>query len=151
MIGHLGADAEVRDVSPGQKVISFRIAHSERFTDRSGQQVERTTWVNCSYFRPADRVNVANYLRKGTQVYVEGVPDARHYVTRDGQNAVSLECRILSLELLGGGNRGEATGATASSYIPQQANANPTEGTAFNPQYSPNLTQESGVEDDLPF
>lgn len=104
-IGNLGADAEVRDLPSGQKVISFRIAHTERFTDRGGQPQERSTWVDCKYFRQADKVGVAQYLKKGVQVYVEGTPDTRAYTTRDGQQAASLELKITDLILLGSTNR----------------------------------------------
>jgi single-strand DNA-binding protein len=123
MIGFLGQDAEVRDAN-GQKVISFRIAHTEKYTDRSGNPVENTTWVGCSYWRPADRTGVAQYLKKGTQVYVEGFPSARAYQTKDGQNAASLDMRVLSLELLGskgsnaGGNMGGPQAETVARPAP---------------------------------
>lgn len=108
-IGNLGRDAEVKDVA-GKKVIEFSIAHSERYTDRSGQQQERTTWVRCSYWRDGDRVGVAEYLKKGKQVYVEGIPQVSSYTTKEGQPGASLDLRVTSLELIGGRSEGGASG-----------------------------------------
>lgn len=106
MIGHLGNDAEIRDVN-GQKCISFSLAHTERFTNRQGVQEERTTWVNCAMWRQDGKTGVAEFLKKGKHVYVEGIPSARAYTTRDGQNAAMLDLRVMTLELLGGRDNGK--------------------------------------------
>lgn len=106
-IGNLGRDAEVKEVG-GKKVIEFSIAHTERYTDRSGVQQERTTWVRCSYWRDGDRVGVAEYLKKGKQVYVEGTPQVSSYTNKEGQPGASLDLRVLTIELVGGREAGAA-------------------------------------------
>ncbi|MEY4051126.1 MAG: single-stranded DNA-binding protein, partial [Bacteroidota bacterium] len=98
VIGNLGKDAVVNNVN-GKSVINFNVAHTERFKDAQGNQKDRTTWVDCSYW--TDRTAVAPYLKKGTQVYVEGTPDVRSYTTTDGRNGASLTLRIVSVQLLG--------------------------------------------------
>lgn len=101
MIGRLGGNAEVRDAA-GRKVISFSVAHSESYTDRSGVRQEKTTWVKCSLWRDEGRTTIAEYLKKGTQVYVEGMPSVTSYQKQDGTTGVSLELNVISVELLGG-------------------------------------------------
>ena len=97
-IGHLGKDCVVNTVN-GKSVINFTVAHSEKFKDASGVQKDRTIWVDCAYW--TDRTAVAPYLKKGTQVYVEGNPDVRAYTTSDGRQGASLMLRVFSVQLLG--------------------------------------------------
>lgn len=98
-IGHLGKDATVNNVN-GKNVINFTVAHSEKYKDQSGKEVQKTVWVDCSYW--TDKTAVAPYLKKGTQVYVEGTPEARSFQRQDNTCAASLNCRVFSLQLLGG-------------------------------------------------
>jgi single-strand DNA-binding protein len=109
IVGNLGRDGVVREVN-GKNVINFSVAHTERFRDASGNQQERTTWVDCSYW--TDRVAVAPYLKKGTLVYAEGTPTAEAYTGRDGNNGVALRLRVSSVQLLGSAPRAE-NGVTA--------------------------------------
>jgi len=79
-IGNLGKDAVLNNVN-GKNVINFTVAHTERYKDAQGNQKDKTTWVDCAYW--TDRTGIAPYLKKGTQVYVEGTPDVRTYTTQD--------------------------------------------------------------------
>ena len=136
VIGNLGKDAQVNNVN-GKSVINFNVAHTERFKDAQGNQKDRTTWVDCSYW--TDRTAVAPYLKKGTQVYVEGTPDVRTYTTADGRNGASLTLRIGSVQLLGAKSIG------GDSPAPDQS-AGAT--------YTPNAGISAGddaMADDLPF
>ncbi|MBC7849251.1 MAG: single-stranded DNA-binding protein [Chitinophagaceae bacterium] len=98
-IGHLGKDC-VTNVVGGKNVINFSIAHTEKFKDAQGNQKEKTTWVECAYW--TDRTAIAPYLRKGTQVYVDGTPELRTYPKNDGTTGASLNLRVASVQLLGG-------------------------------------------------
>ncbi|MCR6719625.1 MAG: single-stranded DNA-binding protein [Chitinophagaceae bacterium] len=98
VIGHLGKDCVVNTVN-GKNVINFSVAHSERFKDSQGVQQERTTWVECAYW--TDRTNIAPYLSKGTQVWVEGQPEVRTYQRNDGTPGFSLTMRVREVQLLG--------------------------------------------------
>jgi len=99
VIGNLGKDAITNTVNE-RSVINFNVAHTEKYRDASGQQKERTTWVECAYW--TDRIAVAPYLKKGTQVYVEGNPEVRTYTKSDGSFGASLTMRVSNVQLLGG-------------------------------------------------
>lgn len=139
VIGNLGKDALVNNVN-GKTVINFNVAHTERFKDAQGNQKDRTTWVDCSYW--TDRTAVAPYLKKGTQVYVEGTPDVRSYTTTDGRNGASLTLRISSVQLLGA----KPTGSNSGSNDSYQ----PTDGQTSNDQHL-NAADTNPPVDDLPF
>lgn len=98
VIGNLGRDAVLNSVN-GRNVINFTVAHTERFKDSQGNQKDRTVWVDCAYW--TDRTAVVPYLKKGTQVYVEGAPDVRTYTTQDGRQGASITLRVASVQLLG--------------------------------------------------
>jgi len=102
VIGNLGKDSIVNNVN-GRSVINFSVAHTEKIKDQQGNMKDKTLWVECAYW--TDRTAVAPYLKKGTQVYVEGIPDIRTYTTNDGRSGASLVLRVQSVQLLGGGNR----------------------------------------------
>lgn len=140
VIGNLGKDAMVNNVN-GKTVINFNVAHTERYKDAQGNQKDRTTWVDCSYW--TDRTAVAPYLKKGTQVYVEGTPDVRSYTTTDGRNGASLTLRISSVQLLGakpsGSNAGG--GSETSSGVDVSHGGYPTSSGG----------SDTNAMDDLPF
>lgn len=99
VIGHLGKDCTTNVVN-GKNVINFSVAHSERYKDASGNQKEKTTWVECAYW--TDRTAIAPYLKKGQLVFAEGSPEVRGYTKNDGTQGTSLTMRVLSIQLLGG-------------------------------------------------
>lgn len=98
LIGNLGQDATVNNVN-GKNVINFSVGVTERWKDAQGNQKERTTWVNCSMWR--DNTSVAAYLKKGTQVYVEGSAEAKTYTTKQGEAIATLNVRVSEMKLLG--------------------------------------------------
>jgi len=134
-IGNLGKDCVTNAVN-GKNVINFNVAHTEKFKDAQGNQRDKTIWVECAYW--TDRTGIAPYLRKGTQVYVEGTPDIRTYTKNDGTTGVSLTLRVLSVQLLGA--RPEGNGGGGDSYAPATNNAVPASSGGF-----------SEPMDDLPF
>ena len=144
VIGNLGKDAVVNNVN-GKTVINFNVAHTERYKDAQGNQKDRTTWVDCSYW--TDRTAVAPYLKKGTQVYVEGTPDVRSYTTADGRNGASLTLRILSVQLLGAKPAGTGGGSTDASGNSSDTNS----GNSYSPSTGTSNGNEDAPVDDLPF
>jgi single-strand DNA-binding protein len=114
VIGNLGKDCQVNTVN-GKTVMNFTVAHTEKFKDAQGNNQDKTTWVDCSYW--TDKTAVAPYLLKGTQVYVEGTPEVRSYPKNDGTTGVSLTLRIREVQLLGrkGDNAGGGGGYAASN------------------------------------
>lgn len=146
-IGHLGKDAETRQVN-GKTVINFSIAHTEKYTS-NGEQKEKTILIECTYW--TEKTGIAPFLKKGTQVYIEGRPEIRTYQTQSGQNGASLTCRILSVQLLGGGQQGasNAQQQQGNGYVAnQQTSANKPYHSHSNPQFN---EMEAGSSDGLPF
>lgn len=153
-IGNLGKDCVLNNVN-GKSVINFSIAHTERFRDATGNQKDRTIWVECAYW--TDRTAVAPYLKKGTQVYVEGNPDVRTYQTNDGRQGASLSLRVTSIQLLGArpdGSGGEGGGA---SYGAPAGNNYAGGGNSYNNGGGNSYSAPAGggamaePMDDLPF
>ncbi|MEO7394393.1 MAG: single-stranded DNA-binding protein [Chitinophagaceae bacterium] len=139
VIGHLGKDCVVNTVN-GKNVINFTVAHSEKYKDSQGVLQEKTTWVDCAYW--TDRTAVAPYLQKGTQVFVEGQPEARSFQRNDGTPGSSLSLRVREVQLLGG----KTDRGVVSSY---QQPANASSALSGNNVPSPNEISEP--VDDLPF
>ncbi|CAN5618432.1 single-stranded DNA-binding protein [soil metagenome] len=144
VIGNLGKDGIVNTVN-GKSVINFSVAHTEKYRDAQGTQKERTTWVECAYW--TDKTAIAPYLRKGTQVYVEGTPDVRTYQTNDGRQGAALSLRITNVQLLGTKNNNE-DGSTTGGYNAQASSYN--SNTASAPAASAPADMAE-VADDLPF
>src|SRR3954468_15107533 len=149
VIGNIGKDGIVNNVN-GKNVINFSVAHTEKFKDAQGVQKDKTIWVECAYW--TDRTGIAPYLRKGTQVYVEGQPDVRNYTTKDGTQGSSLSLRVSSVQLLGGRNEnvgGDASGG--SSYQNTQSAYN--QSNYNQPASQPGVAAGEITEplDDLPF
>lgn len=134
VIGNLGKDCIVNNVS-GKNVMNFTVAHTEKYKDSSGNQKEKTIWVECAYW--SERTGIAPYLKKGTQVYVEGTPEVRTYTTQDGKSGASLSLRVLNIQLLG--SRGENSSAGYSAPAASSASSGPAPASA------------GEVSDDLPF
>ncbi|MCS7074256.1 MAG: single-stranded DNA-binding protein [Bacteroidia bacterium] len=133
LIGNLGADAEIRDVNTS-KVITFSVAHTEKIKGE-----DKTTWVRCNYWRnQGDSTAVSEYLKKGTQVYVEGVPSMNIYTKQDGTTGVSFECRVSVIQLLGNRPSVLSDTSTTNSYSTPSKTNSPTDD--FPP-----------ADDDLPF
>ena len=98
VIGRLGQDATVNNVNE-KTVINFSMAYSEKFKNQQGQEVDKTTWVSCAYW--TDKTTVANYLKKGTLIYMEGKPEAKTYLNDKTKETVAqLHARVTSLQLL---------------------------------------------------
>ncbi len=139
VIGHLGRDCVTNTVS-GRSVMNFTVAHTEKYRDQQNVQKEKTIWVECAYW--SDRTAIAPYLKKGTQVYVEGTPEVRTYPKNDGSTGASLTLRVLNIQLLG--SRSDAGGqpqsATADSY-----------GSSSGQVNAPATITDISTEDDLPF
>jgi single-strand DNA-binding protein len=142
VIGNLGKDALVNNVN-GKNVINFTVAHTERFKDAQGNQKDKTIWVDCAYW--TDRTAVAPYLKKGTQVYVEGQPDVRTYTTQDGRNGATLSLRVASVQLLGSKGEGGSDGGS-NGYQSQPSYAQSAPASA-----SPSANDLTEPLDDLPF
>jgi single-strand DNA-binding protein len=143
VIGHLGKDCVTNNVN-GKTVMNFSVAHSEKVKDAQGNQVDKTIWVDCSYW--TDRTGIAPYLKKGTQVYAEGTCEVRTYAKNDGGTGFSLQMRVQSVQLLGGKTGGGDMGGGAPA---QNSYGNNNNYGRSNSTTAPNDITEP--VDDLPF
>lgn len=100
VIGNLGADAQVKEAN-GSKFISFRVAHTESFTDGQGNKRENTVWIDCTMSNAESKV--LPYLKKGTKVFVYGNASLRTYSSAKMRMLVAgCSCAVQSVELIGG-------------------------------------------------
>ena len=103
LVGNLGADPEVRQVEGGKAMATFRIATSERFTNRDGEKEERTEWHRVVAWGKTAEL-AGEYLTKGRKVYVEGRLQTRKWTDRDGQERRTTEVVASQITFLGKGN-----------------------------------------------
>lgn len=114
IIGRLGKDAVVNNVG-GKSVINFSIGVNQGYKNAQGVKVEKTTWVDCAMWR--DSTAVAQYLRKGTQVFCEGGIEAATYQKSDGTTVATLKLRVNNLQLLGGNSGGTQSNAPVAVAV----------------------------------
>jgi single-strand DNA-binding protein len=118
LVGNLGKDAETRFTPSGASVTNFTLATTRRWKDQgSGEWKEQTQWHRIVYWRAE---NVANYLLKGKQVYIEGRLETRSYDDKDGKKVYMTEVICDHLVLLG--SRQDAGGSAPDEYSQQPVN-----------------------------
>ncbi|WP_027283885.1 single-stranded DNA-binding protein [Rubritepida flocculans] len=119
ILGRLGKDPEVRNFQNGGRVVNLRIATSERYKDREGNMQERTEWHSVAIFNEKLGEIAERYLRKGSEVYIEGQLETRKWQDQSGQDRYTTEIvlRPYRGELaLVGGRGGAGEGAEERGY-----------------------------------
>ena len=106
LIGHLGADVELRATRAKTPVVNFRLATTERWKDSQGYLHESTEWHRVVAFGRLAEI-CGEYLAKGSRVYVEGRLQTRKWEDRDGNSRFTTEIIARELKMLGGSDRGE--------------------------------------------
>ena len=153
LLGHLGKDAETKFTPSGISVSKFTLATNRRSKDQqSGEWKDITDWHNIVVWKTE---NVANYLLKGTRIYIEGRLETRSYDDKEGQKKYFTEviCEAQSLVLLGGGGgRGDSPSEGSGDYerpvsMPRSAQRPPAASSA-----QPTEDFHQGItDDDVPF
>jgi single-strand DNA-binding protein len=144
LVGNIGKDPETRYMPNGKAVTNFSVATSESWTDRtSGDKQERTEWHNVVLFEKLAEI-AAEYLRKGSQVYIEGSLRTRKWQDKEGKDRYTTEIVGRDMQMLGGrggAGGGEHSGGGASS------------GSRAAPERSapPPAADEGEFDDDIPF
>jgi single-strand DNA-binding protein len=119
LIGNLGADPETRAMPSGMTVANLRVATSESWRDKqSGEQQERTEWHRVALFGRLGEV-AAEYLRKGSQVYIEGSLRTRKWQDKQGADRYSTEIVALEMLMLGGRSSGAGVAAPEGRGRPE--------------------------------
>jgi len=133
LLGHLGGDPEVRSTPSGIQIASFSVATSERWKDKqTGEAKERTEWHRCEVWGRLAEV-AAEYLGKGSQVFVEGSLRTEKWTDKAGIDRYTTKIRVDSLQMLGGGDKSGTRHAKKDDHAARAAGDN------------------TGDEDDIPF
>jgi len=109
LVGNLGQDPEVRYMPNGNAVANLSIATSESWKDQQGQMQERTEWHRLTMYRRLAEV-AGEYLRKGSQIYVEGKLQTRKWQDQQGQDKYTTEVIVDQMQMLGGKSGGQSEG-----------------------------------------
>lgn len=132
LVGRLGKDPEVRNFQNGGRVVNLRLATSERYKDREGNQQERTEWHSVAIFNEKLGEIAEKYLKKGSEVYIEGQLETRKF-EKDGQERYATEIVLRQfrgeIALLGGraggGGGGDEMGGESGGYSGAQRSPAP--------------------------
>ena len=137
LIGRLGRDPETRYMPNGEAVCNFSVATSEAWNDRNGQRQERTEWHNITMYRRLAEI-AGQYLKKGSQVYLEGKIQTRKYQGKDGIERTAYDIIVNEMKMLSGSNNdGQQQQAQAETPTPPRRQA-------------PSAPAED-IDDDIPF
>ena len=138
LVGNLGADPETRYMPSGSAVTNLSVATSESWKDKqTGEQKERTEWHKVAMFNRLAEI-AAEYLRKGSQVYIEGKLRTRKWQDRDGNDRWTTEIIADEMQMLGG--RGGGGGSAPMSS-----------GQDSGPPSAPPQAGPDDFDDDIPF
>ncbi len=148
LLGHLGKDAETRFTPSGVARTLFTLATNRRIKDQqTGEWRDETDWHNIVLWR---QENLANYLTKGKQVYVEGRLQARSYDDKDGNKRYITEVVAEDVLLVGGRGDAAAEGGGQDRPVSMPRSAQPDrQQTQQKPQSSP--FNQGVTDDDVPF
>jgi single-strand DNA-binding protein len=125
LIGRLGKDPEIRSMNNGNEVASFTLATSDTWKDKqTGEKKEKTEWHRIVVFSSGLINVVKNYVKKGTQIYLEGSLQTRKWQDKDGKDVYTTEIILQGfnsvIQLLGSANSSSAGGSysAANSEVP---------------------------------
>ena len=131
LVGSLGNDPEVKYLPSGDAVCTISVATNESWKDKqTGQPQERTEWHRVVAFSRLAEI-MGEYLRKGSQVYIEGKLQTRKWQAKDGQDRYTTEIRANEMQMLGGrptGNANASGGYQNQNSAPMQNNQAPSQG-----------------------
>jgi len=159
LVGNLGADPETRYTASGSAITNIRIATSESWKDKqTGENQERTEWHRVTFFNRLAEI-AGEYLRKGSQVYIEGSLRTRKWQDQSGQDRYTTEVVASEMQMLGGrGGSGGGGGDSFDQSQPQQSGGfrkQQAPKPAAKPQAAPSsdggFADDSFAEDDIPF
>ncbi|GMQ76900.1 MAG: single-stranded DNA-binding protein [Gammaproteobacteria bacterium] len=144
LVGNLGADPETRYTAGGSAVTNVRLATTDSWKDKqSGEQQERTEWHRVVFFGRLAEI-AAEYLRKGSQIYVEGRIQTRKWQGQDGQDRWTTEIVGNDMQMLG--SRGGASSSPPPDFDSGQSGA--SDSGSASPKKAATVEE---FDDDIPF
>ncbi|HYX73589.1 MAG TPA: single-stranded DNA-binding protein [Steroidobacteraceae bacterium] len=145
LIGNLGADPETRAMPSGTTVANLRVATSESWRDKqTGEQQERTEWHRVALFGRLAEI-AGEYLRKGSQVYIEGSLRTRKWQDKQGNERYSTEVVGNDLQMLGG------RGGAAAGASPASSSAAGAGTPSYAEESAGGGSRSEEFDDDIPF
>jgi single-strand DNA-binding protein len=146
LIGNLGRDPEVRYLPSGDAVANLSVATTEKWKDKSGEQQEQTEWHRVAFFGRQAEI-CGEYLRKGSQVYIEGRLQTRKWTDKDGNERYTTEIRGDRMQMLGSraGGGGGDMGTREPDYAPAES---APKKAAAGAKKSPGIDD---LDEDIPF
>jgi single-strand DNA-binding protein len=151
IVGNLGADPETRYAPSGDAICSIRVATTDRWKDKtSGEMKEATEWHRISFFGRLAEI-AGQYLKKGSQVYVEGSLRTRKYQDKEtGQDRYSTDIRGDTMQMLGR-REGMGGGGGGGGDFDESAPSRAAEPRAAAKAKAPAKTGFDDMDDDIPF
>lgn len=147
LIGNLGRDPETRYMPNGEAVTNITIATTETWKDKaSGEKQEKTEWHRVTFYRRLAEI-AGEYLKKGSQVYVEGRLETRKWQDKEGKDRYTTEIIASEMKMLGSrSGQGDASGRERSAEAREPVPAGEGRSAAKKP-----AGQFSDLDDDIPF
>ncbi len=152
LVGNLGADPETRYTASGAAITNIRLATSESWRDKqTGENQERTEWHRIVFFNRLAEI-AGEYLRKGSQVYVEGKLQTRKWQDQSGQDRYTTEVVGNEMQMLGA-RSGEGSARPASGGFRDTQPAQASQGSAKPAAAEPAAAtaDDNFTDDDIPF
>ena len=144
IVGNLGRDPELRYTPQGVAVCDFSMATNERKRDKSGEMQEVATWFRVTLWRNQAE-NAAKYLKKGSQVFIEGRLSLEEWTDRDGNTRQTLQVNASDMHFIG--SRGDAPSSTGDDSEPEFAGPASSQPSSA----APPITRAAAADDDIPF
>lgn len=138
LVGNVGNDPEIRHLESGTPVANFSLATSETYNNRNGERVTQTEWHNIVVWRGLAEV-VEKYVKKGSQLYIEGRIRTRSWDDRDGNKRYTTEIVCDNMQMLG--RKADTSGEQDTRQTPTDSSSTSSTETPITPE----------PDDDLPF
>lgn len=149
LVGNVGKDPETRYMPNGEAVTNLTLATSESWKDKNtGEQKEQTEWHRVTFYRRLAEI-VAEYVKKGSKLYVEGRLQTRSW-EQDGVKRYATEILASEMQMLDGRGAGSGDSDGGGSYQQAPRSSSGSGGSAQRPQKSPPPEVDS-FDDDIPF
>ena len=142
IIGNLGKDPEVRYMPNGDAVTNITVATTDTWKDKNGEKQEKTEWHRITFYRKLAEI-AGEYLKKGSQVYIEGRLETKKWTDKSGVDRYTTEINCTDMRMLGGRPKGGRDEGDDQDDQPRQ-------------QSKPKATADAGsgfddMDDDIPF
>ena len=151
IVGNLGGDPETRYMPSGSAVTNITVATNESWKDKqTGEQKDRTEWHKVAMFNRLAEI-AAEYLRKGSQVYIEGKLRTRKWQGKDGQDRYTTEIIADEMQMLGGRGGAGGGGSFGGGGGGQQGGGQQGGGQQGGGESAPPQPGPDDFDDDIPF